>query len=72
MRCDVSININVENCHVNSFNSVHELVKSVDESLDNHADIILNDFLMKESVILLYHRRKSSSLLIHNNFAEKK
>ena len=50
----------------------HEFVKNVNESFDNHADITLDDFLIKESIILSYYCRRSSDLLIHNNFAERK
>ena len=49
----------------------HGFVKSVDELFNNYADIALDNFLIKESVILLYHRRESSGLLIYNNLAEK-
>ena len=71
IRRGVSVNINVENCHVDSFDSFHELVKSIDGAFDNHADIIFDDFLMKESVILSYHCKGDSDFLIYNNFTER-
>ena len=65
------MNINVENRHVDSFNSFYKLFKNVDESFDNHVDITFNDFLMKEFIILSYHCKESSGLLTHNNFVKK-
>ena len=50
----------------------HEFVKSVDEPFDNHADITLDNFFIKESVILLYHRRRNSGFLIHDNLIKKR
>ena len=71
IRRDVSININIEDCHIDSFNFFHEFVKNVDESFDNHADIVFNNFLIKKSVILSYHRKENSDFLTYNNLAEK-
>ena len=64
--------MNIENRHIDSFNFFYELVKSVDEFLNNHIDITFNNFLMKEFIMLSYHRRRSLDFLIHNNLAERK
>ena len=49
-----------------------KIVNSVDESFDNYADIILDNFFMKEFIILSYHCRGSLDLLIYNNFIKRK
>ena len=48
------------------FNSFHELVNDVDESFDNHVDIVFNNFLIKESMILWYYCKGYLNLLTHN------
>ena len=71
IRCDVLININIEDLYIDLLNFFHELFKKVDKSLDNHTDITFNNFLMKESVIVSYHLKRSLYFFTQNNLVEK-
>ena len=71
MRVSILNFLNDQNVAKSKININDLNVLLIDKFLDNHADIIFDNFFIKEFIILLYHCRESSDLLINNNFIEK-
>ena len=59
--------MNFNDMHVDLFKFFQKVIKDVDQSFNNYVDIILDDFFLKEFIILSSYRNEHSYFLICNN-----